>query len=315
MTSQTPMCLKKIYSMNKKIVAIIIIGAFSFAGQSYLLNALAPYFSFFQPREQLSAALRRMLQTSTNVHEASMLLKAGADINGTDPGTGYTPLMAALTNPSTTTQMIRFLIQNGTMINARANLGTSAFILACQNNVGLAIMRLLIKPFAFGVGGADVTAYETVNARTPLNYLFYNFAYTTNNQQVRNATLTKARLILDRMVEIAQTNKTLVGQALNMRSQFLQPNGKRAPETTLMWLAYIGDVNLLRDFLRRFSTLIIVNQQDSMGRTAYDWATNPRIQKMLLSAGAQSGKYMKLSNRVFEPMIPSERLEFITGNI
>lgn len=300
---------------NKKIFILLTSILILATCISIRVTALAPYFSFFQTRDQATAALRRLLQKSTNIQQATMLLQAGADINGTDPGTGYTPLMAALTNRSVSTQMIRFLIQSGSQINARGNLGASPLILACQNNVSTAIIKLLISPFAYGIGGADVTAFETVNGRTPLNYLLYNAAFTTTNPQMRAKTLTKARILLDRMVELAQTNKALVAQALNMRSQFLQPHGKRAPETTLMWLAFIGDSNLLQDFLKQFSLFIFVNQQDTMGRTAYDWARDPQIQRQLLAAGGKSGRYLKLANRVYEPMIPSERLEFITGNI
>lgn len=239
----------------------------------------------------LTRRLIQVLQTSNDINQVANLLSEGALINESDPATGYTPIMAALTNPGVLPQTIAFLLQRGAALDVRGNLGESPFLIAAERVVNPTIINLLLRPNPLGIGGSDVAVNDNLG-RTGLNFLLQHAVYMRNNPQAYQAIVASINLVFDALMRLASISPDVVRSSLNMRGTFYTLDGQQAPSTTLMWLAWLGDAQLYDQFINRFRGFLIPNVQDSLGRTAYDWASNNLIRQRIIALGTKPGSLL-----------------------
>ncbi len=256
-------------------------------------------------RNILTLELIRHVAHSNNIGYAARLLDRGAQINGDDPATGITPLMSALTNRSVSYAMIQFLKSRGSLINARGHLGQSSFLLAAEYNQSPAIMQLLINPPGFDLAIADVTVHDNFN-RTGLNLLIANAIYNQHNPQWHQNTLQSIYIVLNKLISLIAVSPSQVEDVLNRAGVYREPQGQLGPTTTLMWLARLGNADLLNRFRlllqpRPQGIQLNVNALDIQGRTAYDWAPTEATRRILLSWGVKPSTALQ-RNRLQVPL-------------
>lgn len=215
------------------------------------------------------------------------LLRRGANINEFDKIDWHTPLHMALTNKDITYDLINFLIHNGANVFAATATNESTLAIAARYDRWPEIIKLLLD------AGAD-PSYLDIAKNSALNHLLQIASEhrAANDVQAYNQTLISINLILEALYAFKQQ---ISAYANAQRSLVTSGNyGPNLPATTLSWLAYLGDIDLVKRFLFLFGDMVqgFINQKVD-GLTAYDWAEgNSEMQLLLRSYGGQKGLYV-----------------------